>query len=136
MSNSAGIYNFTIEQGTTVRFELEYLDSEEVPVNLSGSHARMQIRPDYADFAEDELFVDISSSVDTEDGTGIYYGGLDESLPPESGTLGIFIAPSRTETFNFDEGLYDLEIYRTGPIGKSITRLLQGRVRISREVTR
>ena len=38
---AAGKYNFTIEQGATVDFEVQYKDSNSLPVNLSGYQARM-----------------------------------------------------------------------------------------------
>ena len=30
---SAGIYNFTIEQGTTVDFEIQYTDVNDLPIS-------------------------------------------------------------------------------------------------------
>ena len=41
---AAGIYNFIIEQGTTVNFRIDYRDSEGNPVDLTGYEGRMQIR--------------------------------------------------------------------------------------------
>ena len=46
---AAGKYNFTIEQGTTVKLELAYKDSSGSAIDLTGYSGRMQIRPDYAD---------------------------------------------------------------------------------------
>jgi len=42
---SAGRYSFTIEQGSTVNFEIAYKDSGSNPINLTGYQARMQLRP-------------------------------------------------------------------------------------------
>jgi len=44
----AGRYSFTIEQGTTTNFEIQYKDSSNNPVDLTGYSGRMQIASDYA----------------------------------------------------------------------------------------
>ena len=41
---AAGKYSFTIEQGSTLDFEIQYKDSNNNPVDLAGYQARMQIR--------------------------------------------------------------------------------------------
>jgi len=120
---SAGRYSFTINQGTTIKFEIVYKDSDLQPVNISDFHARMQIRPDYADFT-DEVNICLSSSLDV-DGSGLYMNGL-------SGSIEVYMSAAKTEEFNFDEGLYDLELYS----GSFVERLLEGKVKIRREVTR
>jgi len=38
---AAGKYSFTIEQGSTVDFEITYKDSNGNPVDLTGYQARM-----------------------------------------------------------------------------------------------
>ena len=42
---AAGKYNFTIEQGATVDFEIAYTDSNGDPIDLTGYDARMQLAP-------------------------------------------------------------------------------------------
>ena len=42
---AAGRYNFTIEQGATVDFEVRYTDISGSAIDLEGYQARMQIRP-------------------------------------------------------------------------------------------
>ena len=57
--------------------------------------------------------------------------------PPTSGSLGIYIASCTSSMLNFGEAVYDLEIF--SPINSScpvVTRILQGPVRLSKEVTR
>ena len=44
---AAGNYDFTIEQGATVDFAVQYKDSGSNPVDLSGNQARMQHRPTF-----------------------------------------------------------------------------------------
>ena len=40
---AAGKYSFTIEQGSTVDFEIAYKDSNSDPIDLTSYTARMQI---------------------------------------------------------------------------------------------
>jgi hypothetical protein len=119
----AGKYNLTIEQGTTYRFVVVKKDINKEPVDLTGYTARMQIRPDFADNTA-TVFASLSTTP-TSDGSGI-------TIVPEEGKLIVEISAALTETFNFDTGLYDLELY----VADTVERLLEGRVRNSREVTR
>lgn len=114
---SAGIYDITIEQGATFTLSLTWKDSTGNPVNLTGYSARMQVRTSYE--AEDTL-VSLTSS-----GGDIVLGGA-------LGTIIITIAASATQTLQLDEAVYDLELVN----GATVTRLLQGRATVSREVTR
>ena len=45
---AAGKYSFTIEQGTTVDFELQYRDSSNIPIDLTGYTGAMSIRSTYS----------------------------------------------------------------------------------------
>ena len=55
---AAGKYDFTIEQGATVDFAVQYKDSGSNPIDLSGYQARMQFRPT---FGSDTIFLTLSS---------------------------------------------------------------------------
>jgi hypothetical protein len=127
---AAGKYNFTIEQGATTKFEVQYNDDDGTPIDLTSYQGRMQIRSDYADF-DSTLYATLSSSL-AVDGTGLNLRGIDGSKELTSGSIGVIISSAITETFDFDEGVYDLELVT----GTNVTRLLQGKVKISREVTR
>ena len=115
-----------IEQGATVNISLAYKDSNNVAVDLTGYNARMKIRSDYADASPTTYFA-LSSSL-AADGTGITLGGV-------SGTVGIFISATSTSVVSFDTAYYDLELI-TGSANPIVTRLIQGTVKLSKEVTR
>ena len=42
---AAGRYSFVIEQGATTNIQINWTDSSGSKIDLSGYHARMQIRP-------------------------------------------------------------------------------------------
>ena len=127
---SAGRYSFTIEQGATLDFELAYKDSSNNPIDLTGYQGRMQIRPSVG---SDTVYITLSSSLDG-DGTGLNFSGSDGLDPPTSGTIGIFISANSSSLLDFNEASYDLEL-ATGSQYPIVTRLLEGQVRLSKNVT-
>lgn len=118
---AAGKYNFIIEQGTTFTLELQYKDSNSVPVDLTGYTGRMQIRPT---IGSPTSYLTLSSSIQP-DGTGITFP------TPVSGTINLYISAISSSQLTFDQGVYDLEIAS----GSAVTRLIQGNVQLSKEVT-
>lgn len=130
---SAGRYNFYIEQGATFKTDLTYKDSEGEPVDLSSYTGRMQIRPNAA---SSTIYLTLSSSYNS-DGTGLHFSGSGDNIPPTSGTIGIIIASCTSSTLAWSgDAYYDLEIYSGSGDCKYTIRLLEGRVRVSPEVTR
>jgi len=125
---AAGRYSFTIEQGTTLDFNVQYLDSNSTPVDLTDYSGRMQIRPT---LTSNDVIITLSSSR-AEDGTGLNFSGSNGTTPPTSGSIGVFISAVSSSLFNFNEAVYDLEIYS----GSIVTRILEGKVKLSKEVTR
>lgn len=127
---AAGNYSFTIEQGTTVNFEIQYTDSGSNPINLTGYSGKMQIKSNFAD-DNPVTYATLSSSL-APDGTGLNFSGSTGIKPPTSGSIGIFISAASSSAFNFTKARYDLEITS----GSVVTRLLQGTITLSKEVTR
>ena len=127
---AAGKYNFTIEQGTTVKLDLAYKDASGSAISLVGYSGRMQIRPDYADNTKTS-YIYLSSSL-AADVTGLNFSGSNGNTSPVSGTIGINISAVSSSALNFETAYYDIEIES----GSIVTRLLQGTIKLSREVTR
>lgn len=125
---AAGNYTFIVEQGATTDFELQWTDSNGSRIDLTGYHARMQIRSDYG--STGTLYANLTSSLDS-DGTGLNLSGSAGSNPLVSGSIGIFISAASSSVFTFDEAKYDLEMVK----GTTVTRLLQGKIKLSKEVT-
>lgn len=124
---SAGTLNMIADQGATFSKVLTLADSNDNLINLTGYTARMHVRASYA--AETTL-----AELTTENG-GITLGGA-------AGTITLLIAAAAMAAIPVLDtpgtppsrvAVYDLEI-----IGGSgvVTRLLQGKFTITREVTR
>lgn len=131
---AAGRYSFVIEQGATTDFEIQYKDSNGNPIDLSNYSGRLQVRSGYADDSS-TIYLTLSSSINP-DGTGLNFSGSNGSTPPSSGSIGIFIASCTSSMLNFSEAFYDLEIYSGSGACPYTVRLLEGKVRLSKEVTR
>jgi hypothetical protein len=127
---AAGRYSFTIEQGSTLNFELQYKNSSGSAINLSGYSGKMQIKSNYADNSP-TIYLTLSSSLQP-DGTGLNFSGSNGSTPTASGSIGVFISAATSSLLTFDTALYDLEIAS----GSIVTRILEGQVKLSKEVTR
>ena len=131
---AAGKYDFTIEQGATVDFAVQYKDSGSNPIDLSGYQARMQFRPT---FGSDTIFLTLSSSLGSC-GTGLNLsgsGGQAASTPPSSGSIGVFISAVSSSQLSFNAALYDLEIASGSGDCAVVTRLLEGVVKLSKNIT-
>tara|TARA_A100001201_G_scaffold69915_3_gene64422 strand:+ start:1281 stop:1670 length:390 start_codon:yes stop_codon:yes gene_type:complete len=127
---AAGKYTITIEQGATTDFEVQWKDSTGSPVDLTNYQARMQIRSDYGG----TLYATLSSSR-ASDGTGLNMSGSNGTTPPTSGSVGVFISAASSSAFTFSEGRYDLEMVSGSGANEYVTRLLEGKVKLSKNIT-
>ena len=130
---AAGNYSFTIEQGTTVDFELQYTDANNDPIDLTGHWAKMQIKNNFAD-SSPTTYLTLSSSLNP-DGTGLNLSGSSNNNSPVSGTIGVFIAATTSSLLTFTKAKYDIELYSGDPESPIVTRMLEGTVSISKQVT-
>jgi hypothetical protein len=112
----AGAYNFTIEQGATFNLLMTWR-IDNVAVNLTGYTARLQAR---IDVDETDTILSLTT------GAGITLGGA-------AGTISLDQTATQTAVLPKGEYVYDLELQSSGGI---VTRLLQGELNISAEVTR
>lgn len=128
---AAGTYNFTIEQGATLDFEITYQDSNSNPIDLSGYQAKMQIKDEPGGST---TYITLTSTLDNT-GTGLNMSGSSGTKPLSSGSIGIYIAAVSSSQLTFDSGFYDLELINGTGNTATVTRLLQGKVTLSKEVT-
>ena len=115
---AAGIYNITIEQGSTFVLTIIYKDSAGAVVNITGYSARMQAR---VRKASETPFLDIDSA------------GGEIVITGASGQLVITVSATVTAAITATYGVYDIEIEDGSGV---VTRILEGEVAVSSEVTR
>lgn len=115
---AAATYDFEIEQGATRIVPLVWKDSSGNPVNLTGASARMQVRRSAADT---EVLLEMSTS-----NSRISVAALE-------GKINLIFSASVTAALKWRRGQYDLEV--TSGDG-SVTRLMQGEITVSPEITR
>ena len=128
---AAGIYNFTIEQGATFTRIFKYKKSDGTPINLDeASEIRMHIREKIND---NNFITGGSFSYIVTNGTASNNGF---SIGSGSGTvtneITLLIPATSTSAYSFNSAVYDIEIDNQG----TTTRLLQGKIKLSKEVTR
>lgn len=111
---TAANYNLTIDQGSD--FAMSFTVSEEGTVkDLSGWSARAQLRPSKSSSILSAAF---TCTIDN----------------PTGGVVVMELANSLTASLTAGLYFYDLEIYTSNDV--NVTRLLEGQVTITQEVTR
>lgn len=114
----AGGYDMLCEQGATFVRQFKWTDENEVPIDLTGYSARMQVR---TAVKASEVVVELT----TANGQIVLY--------PAEGKIELSMTATVTAALPDKRCVYDLEV--VAPSG-TVTRLLQGAFVISPEVTR
>lgn len=110
---------YTIYQGATFRKRLVWkAGTPKVPVDLTGCTARMQVR---AEVESPDFLLELTTA-----NGGITLGGA-------AGTVDLYVSDETTSAITWTSGVFDIEIEH--PSGE-VTRLAQGSVGVSPEVTR
>lgn len=99
---AAGIYSFTIEQGSTWDQYLNIVSSESEPVDLSQYTASMQIRS--ANNKSGTLYATVTCSIEPTSGSA------DDQGNPVSGSVRLLLTAADTEALTFTNGYYDVEV--------------------------
>lgn len=115
---TAAIYNFELEQGTSLVKSVVWKDSNGTVVPLTGYSARMQVRESVD---SDAVLLELSTT-----------NGKIE-LTPNQGKVTLHFSPADTSGEDWSSGKYDLELTSSNGF---VTRLLKGKIRLSKEVTR
>lgn len=109
--------NWTAGQGETWSLSLTWKQSTGTPVDLTGYTARMQAR---------ETYGASSTVLSLTSGSGITLGGT-------AGTIAISVPASTTAAIGAATYVWDLEVVSGG---SAVTRLVQGNLIVTPEVTR
>jgi hypothetical protein len=113
----AGQKNFEVDQNATFSFIVEYKDNNGLPIDLTGSSAKLQVR-------------------DTKGGTKLAFsltspaGGI--TITPLLGKLTIKMTPTQTNKLFYPKSSYDIMVSDSN--GNKI-KLLEGFLTLSRSVT-
>lgn len=107
-----------IEQGATFTVPLVWKDSNGRLVDLTGYTARMQIR---ASVSAPDVLLELTSG----------NGRIVLDIP--TATITLKLTATETAAITWTKGVYDLEMMTSQG---AVTRLLQGQVSVSKEVTR
>jgi hypothetical protein len=115
----AGVHDFVIYQGADWGITLTWTAYGSL-VDLTGWHAHLQVRPGFASQTP-AVLINL-----TDPSGGITLGGT-------AGTISLALSAAQTAALSFaSPAVYDLKM--TNPSG-SVTRLLQGAVTLSQQVT-
>jgi hypothetical protein len=113
----AGQKNFEVDQNATFSFIVEYKDNNGLPIDLTGSTAKMQVR-------------------DTKGGSKLAFsltspaGGI--TITPLLGKLTIKMTPTQTNKLFYPKSSYDIMV--TDSNANKI-KMLEGFITLSRSVT-
>lgn len=119
MTTHPAKHNFYVYRGATFSEQIEWKDENGTPVNLIGFTARLHMR--------DTLEATTPFLTLTTENGGIALGGT-------AGTVDLLASAAATSAISATSGVYDLELVAGD--GVTVTRLLEGLVTISPEVTR
>lgn len=114
----ASVYNIKIEAGATFTRTIVWRDSDGNIMDLNGFTARMQIRQQRTSSV-------VSLEATTENGKIVING--------DDGEIVITFSATETSELTISAGVYDLELISSEDV---VTRLLEGSVSVSPEVTR
>lgn len=119
MTTHPAKHNFFVYRGATFSEQIEWKDENGVAIDLTGFTARIHMR--------DTLEATTPFLTLTTENGGIALGGT-------AGTVDLLASAAATSAISATSGVYDLELVAGD--GVTVTRLLEGLVTISPEVTR
>lgn len=122
---AAGRYSIVIEQGATFELSVVYKDSTGAAIDLSNYGARMQVRSVHE---SNTVLVSLTTTLDS-DGSGITITGV-------SGSIYVRLSAASSSNLSFSTGVYDLEIYSGSGNTEYVQRILEGKVKLSKQATR
>ena len=118
-----GKLNLKIYKGETFRHTLKWQDASELPINLTGYTARLHVRKKIDDVAT-------VLELTTEN------GGISFNNPATDGVIKLHIKAVDTAALTWSDGVYDLELVIVVDTIEEVTRLVEGKITVYKEVTR
>ena len=108
--------NWEIDYNTTYQFEINYRDSDDNPIDITGSSAKMQIR----DATGQKLAFTLTSPS----------GGI--TIDGPSGTLTVKMTPTQTSKLFYPKSMYDLMLTDSN---SNKIKLVGGYITLTKTVT-
>lgn len=109
--------NFQVDQNTTFRFVVEYKDSQDNPIDLTGSSAKMQVRDGGA---ASKLAATLTSPT----------GGI--SIDPLIGKITVTMTPAQTNKLFYPKSAYDLILVDSN---SNRIKIIEGFLTLNKTVT-
>jgi len=126
---AAGKYNFIVEQGSQHEVTFRYKLSSGSYQDLTNYRVRMSVK----DHITDTAYVYQATSDDTEDtGYDVDFTIVSPQSGSDEGKFTLIIPSATTTNFDFNQGVYDLEIVDDSDV---VTRLLEGKFKIKLQVS-
>ena len=126
---AAGKYNFLVEQGSQHEVTFRYKLSDGSYQNLDNYRVRMSVKNHLTD--TDFVYQASTSSTDDAGHSQHFSIVTPQSDAENRGKFVLTIPTSVTTDFDFNQGVYDLELVE----GEVVTRLLEGKFRVSPQVS-
>ena len=115
---AAATYNGVIDQGADWYINFTYEDSTGTPINLTGYTAALQLR---------SLPADSATALSLTSSSGI-------TITAATGLIAVHATAAQTGAIDTGRYYYDLEITLTS--SSVVTRIIQGQITVSAQVTR
>ena len=128
---SAGKYNFIVEQGSQHDVTFRYKLADGTFLDLTSYHILMSVK----DHITDTNFVYQATSNSSADSGGTVAFQQHFTISNQGSAQGQFVLSIPTATtagFNFNQGVYDLEIVAQDG---TVTRILEGKFKIKLQVS-
>lgn len=147
-------YNLNADRGTDFVLHLQYIDNDDVPVDISGMTAEMQVRRHRSsgttliswissptgdwDSSYATLYDSVPGFIGATTGSGgikltsSYTGGTAGNTLGVTGGIWVIADPTTTANLPVGQHFYDLELYSSN----TTVKLLEGRFEVKGNVTR
>ena len=148
---SAGEYDINVDQGTTFKFHITYMDSSSVGMTLDNYEANMHVR---RSASTDQILLSVTGTTAGRSATGGGSTGYFSSGAGVSATGGIWLNADKNGNTGTTGGIlvqvdyvamqnvpkgrhfYDLELTNKDKTPEEVTRILKGVFEVDAEVTR
>lgn len=137
---SAGKYNITIEQGSTFQMSITYKDSAGNVVQMRNPSSGYTVDMKIKESADGDLI---------DSFTGTYSGDIsnfpsdsiirlfgDSNTPSTSDNIVLIINATITDAYDFDNAFYDIEVKTPQGATYDVSRILEGKVKLKKSITR